>query len=162
MVNSKAIQYRKGTKSDLSSVFSLIQALADFEKAPQEVTVTLAEMEKDGFGEQAIFEFFVAETEQKIVGFVLFYEKYSTWKGRCLFLEDFFVDADYRRCGIGERLFCMVKQEAKERGSKRMEWQVLDWNEVGLSFYQKQGAGLDPEWINGKYTYEQLQEKEWV
>jgi GNAT superfamily N-acetyltransferase len=162
MTNNKSLIYRKGEKNDLKGVLALIHELAKFEKAPQEVTLTLADLEEDGFGEKPIFGFFVAKEGEEILGFALYYEKYSTWKGRCLYLEDFYVQENHRRKGIGERLFNMVKEEARLRGSKRMEWQVLDWNEVGLSFYEKNGADLDGEWIIGKYRYEQLQKQAWV
>lgn len=162
MTNNKDLIYRKGEKKDLKGVLCLIHELALFEKAPQEVTITLADLEEDGFGQNPIFGFFVAVEQGEILGFALYYEKFSTWKGRCLYLEDFYVQQDHRRKGIGECLFNLVKEEARQRGSQRMEWQVLDWNDVGLSFYKKNGAELDGEWINGKYRYEQLQAQAWV
>lgn len=154
--------YRKGEQKDLKAVLGLIQELANFEKAPDEVTLTLEELTADGFGPNPIYSFFVAEADEVVIGFALFYEKYSTWKGRCLYLEDFYVQPTFRQMGVGERLFYMVKEEARKRGSKRMEWQVLDWNEIGLNFYKKHEAELDPTWFNGRFNFAQLQEKQWV
>jgi GNAT superfamily N-acetyltransferase len=92
----------------------------------------------------------VAEKEDVVVGFALFYTSYSTWKGNCLYLEDLLVTQSERRSGIGKLLFDQVLATAKERGAKRFEWQVLDWNEPAINFYKKYNADLDPEWINGK------------
>lgn len=149
---------RKGTESDVPSVLGLIKELALYEKAPQEVTVTLEELVSDGFGANAIYGLFVAEKESAIVGIALYYEKYSTWKGRSLFLEDIIVTENERGNGIGHALFQSVIGVAKERNSARMEWQVLDWNEPAINFYKKYNANLDAEWLNGKLTREQIQE----
>jgi len=139
---------QKGTKADLPQVYNLIQELAEYEKAPQEVTNTLADMEADGFGEQPIFEFFVAEAEGKVIGICLYYTAYSTWKGRMLFLEDLVVTEAYRRYGVGKNLFDAFARRAQELGAKRLKWQVLDWNEPAIAFYKKLKANLDAEWIN--------------
>ena len=105
---------------------------------------------EDGFGSQPKFECIVAEDELEIIGFALFYTSYSTWKGTCLYLEDLLVTEEKRRTGAGSMLFEKVLSIAKERGAKRFEWQVLDWNEPAINFYKKYNADLDPEWINGK------------
>lgn len=148
---------RKGTIDDLPQVYNLIKELAEYERAPQEVTTTLLEMERDGFGENAIYKFFVAENEEGVVGIALYYTAYSTWKGRMLFLEDLVVTERLRRTGIGKKLFNAVAREAKETGAKRFKWQVLEWNEPAIAFYKKIGANLDPEWINCNMTEEQIQ-----
>jgi GNAT superfamily N-acetyltransferase len=158
MNESFAFTVRKGTKDDLPFALSLIKELALYEKAPQEVTVTLEELTADGFGANSIYGLFVAEKENAIVGIALFYEKYSTWKGRSLFLEDIIVTENERGNGIGHALFQAVIRVAKERNSARMEWQVLDWNEPAINFYKKYKANLDSEWLNGKLTREQIQE----
>jgi GNAT superfamily N-acetyltransferase len=149
---------RKGRPEDVPAVLALIKELAEYERAPQEVTNTEEALLLDGFGPEAIYGLFVAENERgQIGGMAIYYEKYSTWKGRCLFLEDIIVSEKHRRKGIGEALFREVIREAKSRHSGRLEWQVLEWNEPAIRFYEKLGAGIDPEWLNGKFTYEQLQ-----
>ena len=100
---------------------------------------------------------FVAELHDKVLGVALYYEKYSTWKGRCIYLEDLIVTEKHRGIGAGKALFEAVIQEAKQRNSGRMEWQVLDWNQSAIDFYKKYEAELDGEWINGKFRREQLQ-----
>ncbi|MGB0368943.1 MAG: GNAT family N-acetyltransferase [Flavobacteriales bacterium] len=148
---------RKGTVNDTDSVLNLVRELAIYEKAPDEVTLTIEELIEDGFGSDPIYGLFVAEEEDEIVGIALYYEKYSTWKGRSLFLEDIIVTESKRGLGIGHLLFQEVIGVAKARNSARMEWQVLDWNEPAINFYKKYNAELDGEWLNGKFTREQLQ-----
>jgi GNAT superfamily N-acetyltransferase len=150
------INIRVGEKGDLPEVLKLIKELAAYEKAPDEVEVTLEEMEEWGFGEDKQFGFFVAHVETGIVGLALYYYKYSTWKGKCLFLEDIIVTESMRGKGIGKLLFTEVIQVAKAEKVRRMEWQVLDWNESGLSFYKKYPAHFDGEWINCKFTDKEL------
>jgi len=128
-----------------------------YEKAENEVEVTLAELERDGFGPEKVFDFFVSELDGEVVGIALYYVKYSTWKGRCIYLEDLVVKESHRGKGLGAALFRAVALEAKQMHARRMEWQVLDWNEPALRFYQGYGAYLDDEWVNGKLVYEQLQ-----
>jgi GNAT superfamily N-acetyltransferase len=151
------IAIRKGTKTDLPAVLNLVKELAIYEKAPNEVTVTLNEMERDGFGENPIFSFFVAETDGKVVGIALYYIKYSTWKGKCVFLEDIIVTEAYRQYGIGKKLFDEVVKVAKAMHVKRLEWQVLEWNEPAIKFYKKLNAHFDEEWINCKLTDKEIQ-----
>ncbi|MBL7888974.1 MAG: GNAT family N-acetyltransferase [Bacteroidia bacterium] len=149
---------RKGVQQDLPQVLGLIKELAEYEKAPLEVTVSVADMERDGFGKHPIFQFFVAETEGKIVGISLYYIKYSTWKGKCVFLEDIIVTEAYRKFGIGKKLFDEVVKVAKEMKVKRLEWQVLEWNEPAIQFYKKLNSHFDSEWINCKLTDKEIQE----
>jgi GNAT superfamily N-acetyltransferase len=148
---------RKGTTKDLPQILNLIKELAAYEKAPDEVEVNLVQMEKWGFGADKLFDFFVAEKCETIIGMALYYYKYSTWKGKCLFLEDIIVTESERRNGIGKLLFDEVAKIAKADGVKRMEWQVLEWNDTAIRFYQKYRAHLDSEWINCKLTYAELQ-----
>jgi GNAT superfamily N-acetyltransferase len=152
------IQIRKGTIEDLPQVLQLIQELAEYEKAPNEVTNTLEDMQRDGFGERPIFEFFVAEDHEAIVGIALYYTAYSTWKGRTIYLEDLVVTERLRRSGIGKKLFDVVAEEAKRLGAKRFRWQVLEWNEPAIAFYKKIGADLDGEWMNCTMTEQQIQD----
>jgi len=151
------IVIRKGTKTDLTAVLNLVKELAIYEKAPHEVTVTLSDMERDGFGENPIFSFFVAETDGKVVGIALYYIKYSTWKGKCVFLEDIIVTEAYRQYGIGKKLFDEIVKVAKSMNVKRLEWQVLEWNEPAIKFYKKLNAHFDEEWINCKLTDKEIQ-----
>ncbi len=151
------IVIRKGTKTDLPAVLNLVKELAIYEKAPNEVTVTLSDMERDGFGENPIFSFFVAEKDGNIVGIALYYIKYSTWKGKCVFLEDIIVTEEYRQYGIGKKLFDEVVKVAKAMHVKRLEWQVLEWNEPAIKFYKKLNAHFDEEWINCKLTDKEIQ-----
>lgn len=148
---------RVGTENDIPRVLELVKELAVFEKAPNEVEVTVSEMTNWGFGQDKIFDFFVLEKENVIVGIALYYYKYSTWKGKCLFLEDIIVTENERKNGYGKLLFNEVVKVAKAQKVRRMEWQVLDWNTPAIEFYKKYESHLDGEWINCKLTYDQLQ-----
>lgn len=149
---------RLGQEKDMAQVLELIRELAIYEKCPDEVEVTEEILIADGFGPHKIFDCFVAEEGDEILGFALFYTKYSTWKGKCLFLEDFLVKESRRGQGLGKLLFDEVVKVAKSRQVKRMEWQVLEWNETAINFYKKYNSNLDPEWLNGKLVYSQLQQ----
>lgn len=138
-------------------MLGLVKELALYERAPQEVTVTLDEMTEAGFGPGAVWTAFVATLNDTVLGMALYYTKYSTWKGKCIFLDDIVVTEPKRGLGIGKLLFDAVVAEAKRTHARRLEWQVLDWNTPAINFYQKYDAVLDPEWINGKLTYQQLQ-----
>ena len=146
---------RKAKKRDLPSVLFLIKELAIYEKAPNEVKVTLKELEKDGFGKKKAYNCFVAEaSENKIIGMALYYIKYSTWKGKCIFLDDIIVTEVFRGRGIGEKLFDAVIGAAKKMKARKIEWQVLHWNESAINFYKKYSAVFDKEWINCKLIFE--------
>ena len=150
---------RPAKKEDCKAAHALIKELAIYEKAEEEMTLSLQKLEEDGFGENAIYDLLVAEKEGEVIGIALFYEKYSTWKGRSIYLEDLIVTEKYRGIGAGKALFLAVAQEAKKRNSGRMEWQVLDWNEPAIQFYKSAGAELDEEWINCKFRREDSQAK---
>ena len=141
---------RPATKDDMKAVHALIIELAIYENAEEQVSNTVEQLKRDGFGESKVFDCLVAELDEKVIGFALFYTSYSTWKGTCLYLEDFLVTEEHRNKGIGVKLFERVYQIAKDRNAKRFEWQVLDWNEKAINFYKKYNAELDAEWINGK------------
>lgn len=151
------IDIRKGTPSDIPQALHLVRELAAFENAPNEVEVTVEEMTEWGFGKDKQFDFFVALENNVIIGIALYYFKYSTWKGKCLFLEDIIVTENRRGKGIGKLLFDQVVTVAKETKVRRMEWQVLDWNTTAIEFYKKYGAHLDGEWVNCKLTNHQLE-----
>lgn len=148
---------RKGTEADIVQALNLVKELAAYEKAPLEVEVTPEEMSAWGFGPDKQFDFFVAELDGVIVGLALYYFKYSTWKGKCLFLEDIIVTESQRGKGFGKRLFDQVVQVSKAEKVRRMEWQVLDWNTPAIEFYKSYAAGLDGEWINCRLTNQQLE-----
>ena len=147
LYTSRMIRY--ATKEDAPRILQLIKDLAEYEKAPLEVTVSLQHFTESGFGTHPIWWAFVAEEEQVIHGFALYYIRYSTWKGQCLYLEDILVTEKMRGKGIGAQLFERILEEAKERKLVRVVWQVLEWNEPAIQFYKKYNASLDPEWING-------------
>jgi L-amino acid N-acyltransferase YncA len=148
---------RKGTEKDLPQVLALVKELAIYEKASAEVEVTVDEMKNWGFGTNKLFDFFVAEKDHSIVGIALYYFKYSTWKGKCLFLEDIIVTETERKNGYGKLLFNEIVKVAKQQKVRRMEWQVLEWNAPAIEFYKKYDSNFDSEWINCKFTFDQIQ-----
>ncbi len=148
---------RKGIRSDLPSVFGLIEELAEYEKGLHEVKNSVERMEEDGFGKNPIFEFFVAEHDGNIIGTAIYYFRYSTWKGKCFYLEDLVVSESERGHGAGKKLFDAIVMEARETNCKVVTWQVLDWNEPAIRFYKKLNAHLDGEWINCRLNEEQIQ-----
>ena len=151
-----AIAIRRAGREDCPRLLELVRELAVYEKAPEEVTVSLEHFEESGFGDDPVWWAFVAETSDPadpgtpwIAGFALYYVRYSTWKGQCMYLEDILVTESMRGKGIGALLFERLKQEAKDRGWTRIVWQVLEWNEPAIGFYRKHGTRFDPEWVNG-------------
>ncbi len=152
------VEIRTATSEDMPSVLELIQELADYENAPDEVVVTVDQLTNDGFGQNKVFDAQVAVINQEIVGFALYYTGYSTWKGRTLYLEDFVIKEALRGKGIGKLLFEKVISIAKSSGAQRMDWQVLDWNDPAINFYKKYNAELDPEWLNGRFYKKDLDE----
>ncbi|MBA4144931.1 MAG: GNAT family N-acetyltransferase [Azospira oryzae] len=150
------ITIRTGRKEDLARTLELIKELAEYERAAHEVTNTVAQMEMDGFGANPIFGFFVAEEQNRIIGLSLYYWRYSTWKGKRLYLEDIIVTESERGRGIGKLLFDRTMQHALDENCSGMLWQVLDWNEPAINFYKKYGSKMDGEWINASLEREQL------
>ncbi len=147
---------RKGLKKDLPSVLKLIQELADYEKASDQVSISLQDLEADGFGEKSLYEFLVAQQNGEIIGLSFYYTRYSTWKGAFLFLEDFIIKQSHRRKGVGALLFEATIKVCHAENYKAMCWQVLDWNTPAINFYKKYGAEISSEWLNGKLTKEQV------
>jgi len=140
---------RKAKKEDCRSMMQLIHELAEYEKAPEEVTVDFDHFVDSGFGEKPVWWAFVAEVEGKVVGFALYYIRYSTWKGQRLYLEDILVNEPWRGKGIGKLLFDELIKETKENNLSGMVWQVLEWNEPAINFYRKyEGVTFDNEWVN--------------
>lgn len=150
------ITIREAILEDCSRLLELINELAVYEKAPEEVTVTLAEFEDAGFGQQPVWKAFVAEADNVIHGFGLYYVRYSTWKGCRLYLEDLIVTEEMRGKGIGKLLFDTLVTEAVTKGYNGMTWQVLDWNEPAINFYRKYNAHIESGWLNGALSEQQI------
>ena len=134
---------RKAIKEDVSDILRLLVELAVFEKEPDAVKVTEEQLIKDGFGNRPRYECFLAEVENEIVGLAFFTERYSTWVGDTLHLEDLIVTQKFRGNGIGLSLYRSFLKEAKNRGANRVEWSVLDWNKSAIDFYKKSGAQIE-------------------
>jgi len=139
---------RKGVKKDIPQVLDLIKELAEFENAPDQVTNTIERLENDGFGNQPVYDLFVAESENKIIGMAITYFRYSTWKGKNLYIEDLIINKKFRREGIGLKIFEELKKFAKNTYCVGISLQVLDWNKIGINFYKKLNMKFDKEWIN--------------
>lgn len=137
---------RKGTANDMGSVLELIQELAVFENEPDAVLITVDDLIRDGFGELPLFKVFVAEVENEIVGIALYYNRYSTWKGKTIHLEDLVVKQKMRGTGVGYALYSEIIKEGKKEGVRRIEWNVLDWNTPAINFYEKSGAKVLADW----------------
>jgi predicted N-acetyltransferase YhbS len=143
------IVIRKAEKRDVSSIRKLIVELAEFEKAGDQVKISERQLEEDGFGERAYYQAFVAESGGRIVGFSLSFVRYSTWRGKMLYMEDLYVTESHRGQYIGSALLEKQLEFAKESGIEFLCFQVLDWNQPAISFYKKYDVSYDPEWING-------------
>ncbi|GAA4800866.1 GNAT family N-acetyltransferase [Litoribaculum gwangyangense] len=137
---------RKSKESDMPQVLKLIKELAKFEKEPDAVEVTVEDLKNDGFGEHPAFHCFVAEVNSKIEGIALTFHRYSTWKGKIIHLEDLIVSQDMRGSGLGTALLDEVVKYAKNLGVRRINWEVIDWNEPAITFYEKKGAKVLRDW----------------
>lgn len=151
-----SITIRTAVKADCSRLLELIRELAVYEKAPLEVTVSLEEFENAGFGDNPVWKAFVAEENGIIQGFGLYYVRYSTWKGCRMYLEDLLVTEKMRGKGLGKMIFDRLIEEAKEKNFKGMTWQVLDWNDPAINFYEKYNAEFDSGWINVSLSRDQI------
>jgi GNAT superfamily N-acetyltransferase len=150
------VNIRVANKQDCPRLLELITELAIYEKAPDEVTVSLQEFEDAGFGNKPVWKAFVAEIDGLVIGFALYYIRYSTWKGSRLYLEDLIVTEEYRGKRIGKLLFDRIITETREMGLSGMVWQVLDWNEPAINFYNKYKANIEAGWLNASLSKEQI------
>jgi GNAT superfamily N-acetyltransferase len=142
------ITIRKAVKEDSVGMMNLVRELAIYEKAEDQVANTSEQMEIDGFGENPLFHAYLAFSDDKMIGLALYYYRYSTWKGKRLYLEDIVVTTEMRGKGAGKLLFDQVVKAAKQTKCTGMMWQVLDWNESAIEFYKKYGAQFDDSWVN--------------
>ena len=145
---------RKGTVHDLAAVYRLVQELAIYEKEPEAVTAVIADYIEDFKAQR--FHIMVAESDKVVVGMVLYYYAFSTWKGRMYYLEDFVVQEDFRGKGIGKALFEAFLNDAKAKGAVLVKWQVLDWNSSAIGFYRRYDSIIEKQWWNGKIFFEQV------
>jgi GNAT superfamily N-acetyltransferase len=172
-VANAALKYRirPAVKSDCRAILALIQELADYEKAPNEVVNTVEQLEKD-FNANLFFAYIAELTDDnqmqhdnqsqtsvtgRTIGFALCYRFYSTWKGSCIFLEDLYVQPRARKHGVGLSLITTVVERAASEGSPRVQWQVLDWNKSSIDLYESMGANLLKEWITCRMTPPEMQ-----
>ncbi len=139
---------RKANKKDLLSIYNLVKELAVYEKEPDAVTATLEDYENN-FSD-GVFNAIVAENENEVVGMMLYFTAYSTWKGKMIYLDDFVVNEKYRKKGVGQKLYNQFLKIAKEEKAKLVKWQVLDWNEPAINFYKKNQAEIEKGWYNVK------------
>jgi len=134
------VTIRNAVKEDCKTIRVLIQELADYEKMPDGPKISAETLEADGFGDQAFFRCLVAEVEGKLVGFSLYYFTYSTWEGKQVYMEDLYVQPQYRGAGIGSKLWKGVVQHSLDIGCSRCNFSVLDWNLPSIEYYKRQGA----------------------
>ena len=152
-MDRKDIKIRSSLPQDVAGIFELVEELAVYEKARHEMWLTLEDY--INFYEQKSFESIVAvDHDEKVIGTCIFYDTFSTWKGKMLYLEDFVVREAYRRTGVGQLLFDHFVQMARDRGCALVKWQVLDWNDPAIQFYKKNKAIIESEWWSGKIIFE--------
>ena len=140
------IRIREAAKSDMHQVLELITELAVFEKEPNAVELTVDELQRDGFGDKPKFRCWVSEVENEIVGMALVYFRFSTWKGKVLHLEDLIVTDSMRGKGVGEALYTKVMKYGYSQGVKRIQWEVISWNDGAIKFYERTGAIILRDW----------------
>lgn len=150
------ITIRTATAKDVPAMMTLVRELAEFEKAPDEVANTNAKMTEEGFGQNPAFQAIVAEVGNSVIGMSVFYYSYSTWKGKSIYIDDIIVNEAFRGKGIGSKLMEATILRAKQENVGKLHWQVLDWNEPAIRFYQKYEAVFDPEWVNCSISRDRL------
>jgi len=145
------ITIRKATMQDVGAIYDLVKELAIYENEGDAVTATLDDYKRDFLEE--IWDSIVATDNGKVIGITIFFNTYSTWKGKMFWLEDFVVTEQYRRTGVGQKLWDAIIDEAKATNCVMMKWQVLDWNKPALAFYEKNKAIIEKNWWNGKIFF---------
>jgi len=145
------IQIRKAEKKDLKDIYRLVRELAVYEKAEDQLIIDIPYYEREF--EEGTFSAIVAEAQEQVIGICIYYLTYSTWKGRMMYLEDFVVDQRYRHQGVGQMLFDSFIQESKDQNCSMVKWQVYDWNEPAIKFYEKNNAYIEKGWWNGKIIF---------
>lgn len=145
---------RKAKKEDVARIFFLINALAIFEKEADAVKISQEELLEDGFGDNPSYQCIVAEHEGEVIGFALYFIRYSTWQGKTVYLEDFLVDEKFRSKGIGKLIFEEMIQISKELNVRQLSWQVLDWNEGAIHFYEKYKSEIADGWLNARLLFD--------
>jgi GNAT superfamily N-acetyltransferase len=144
---TSTLTIRAATAADVDEILALIRELAEYERAPEDVIATPADLLRDGFGDHPRFRVLLACEEGKVAGFAFYFFAYSTWRAQpTLYLEDLFVRPAYRRLGLGLMLMRRLADEAVKTGCGRFQWQVLDWNEPAIRFYETLGAKVHREW----------------
>ena len=151
-----SFEIKAARREDCEILLKFINDLAIFEKAAQEVSVTAEELQRDGFSDPRRFEALIVWQDKVPVAMAIYYHRYSTWKGLSLYLEDLYVDPEYREQGIASALMKYLCKAALARGCARFEWQVLDWNDGAIKFYKNMNASLDEEWINCRMVNETM------
>lgn len=141
-------QVEPAKKEDVSFILEMIQDLASFENAPDAVRISEQQLLEDGFGHHPLYQCLIIKSEKTKIGFCLYYFRYSTWKGKSLYLEDLYIKPKFRGHGIGKSMMKYLAKIALDEKCGRFEWQVLDWNEPAINLYKSLGAELDGEWIN--------------
>lgn len=145
---------RNAERMDVPAILALIRELATFEKEPNAVVNSEDELAYSLFDEKHCHALVWEDPKQGVVAFALYYFGYSTWKGKTVYLEDLYVKQAFRQQRIGLELFLAVVEIAKRNKVRRMDWQVLEWNQPAIDFYRKQHATLDSEWINGRLFFD--------
>jgi len=146
------ITIRTAEKRDLPAIHDLVRELAIYERAEEEFTASIEDYERDF--DDGVYRAIVAEAAGEVVGMALYYLTYSTWKGKMMYLEDFVVRETYRRHGVGQLLFDKFLELSKAEGCRLDKWQVLDWNEPAIKFYEKNKATIERDWWNGKVFFD--------
>jgi len=137
-------------------VLELIRELAIYEKEEAQVKTTVADLERDGFGEYPLFYVVLAEKDGELVGMVFYYYSYSTWKGKVLYIEDLVVTERFRGMGVGQELFDFMREEASRERARQIRFHVLNWNKPAIKFYGKNSVAFDDEWIQCKLEKENI------
>jgi len=150
-IDKADIIIRMGSKNDIPAVFGLVQDLAEYENSLSSVKVDQLYYEQEF--EKGTFDVIVAESEKKVIGICIYYMTFSTWRGRCVYLEDFVVLEEFRKCGVGQMLYNHLLDKSKAMNATMIRWQVLDWNEPAIKFYEKNDAIIDKEWWNCKVYF---------